>query len=158
MIENFERAMDFIFRWEGGISDNPSDPGGLTILGLASRYHAEEVAQMSRVSMAEARKIAKKVYRREYWDRCGCDDLPFPLDVIVMDTAVNMGEYPARKLLERSSCWRDYLFRRIERYSELGRARPEFLRGWINRVLDLYRTVKVCTGAPAGHPLSTELG
>lgn len=36
--------------------------------------------------------------------------------------------------------WTDYLFLRVEHYSNL--RKPEYLRGWINRVLDLWKEAK----------------
>ncbi len=150
-MDNFNRAMEFIFKWEGFRSDHPADPGGLTVLGLASKYFPDEVSRMSGLPEAQARGIAREVYRREFWDKCGCALLPYPLDIIVMDTAVNMGAYHALKLKERSADWRDYLLLRIERYLLIGAARPQFLRGWINRAVDLYRTVSA-----DGHPISAE--
>ncbi|GMR05299.1 MAG: hypothetical protein BMS9Abin24_099 [Thermodesulfobacteriota bacterium] len=150
-MDNFDRAMDFIFKWEGYRSDHPDDPGGLTMLGLSSRYYPGEVSEMAAAPEQRAREIAREVYRREYWDRCGCAGLPYPLDVIVMDTAVNMGVSRALKLKDGAATWQDYLFKRIERYAYIGRKRPEFLRGWINRVTDLYKTVR-----PSEHPLSRE--
>ena len=150
-MDNFDRAMDFVFKWEGYRSDHPNDPGGLTILGVSSRYHPAEVSKMSGADEPRAREIAREVYRREYWDRCGCGVLDYPLDIIVMDTAVNMGVSRALELKEGAAGWQDYLFKRIGGYAEIGRKRPEFLRGWINRVVDLYTVVKA-----AEHPLSTD--
>jgi len=150
-MDNFGKAMDFVFKWEGYRSDHPDDPGGLTILGLSSRYHPGEVSEMSAADEGRAREIAGAVYRREYWDRCGCAGLPYPLDIIVMDTAVNMGVSRALEIKEGAAGWQDYLFKRIARYAEIGRRRPEFLRGWINRVVDLYITVRA-----GEHPLSTQ--
>ena len=150
-MDNFDRAMDFVFKWEGYRSDHPNDPGGLTMLGLSSRYYPGEVSEMAAAPEPRAREIAREVYRREYWDRCGCAGLDYPLDIIVMDTAVNMGVSRALELKECAAGWQDYLFKRIARYADIGRKRPEFLRGWINRVLDLYTAVRA-----AEHPLSTD--
>jgi len=149
-MDNFDTAIDFVFKWEGYRSAHPADPGGLTMLGLSSRYYPDEVALMASAGEQQAREIARGVYRREYWDRCGCQNLDYPLDIIVMDTAVNMGVSRALDLKESAHGWQDYLFKRIGRYAEIGRRRPEFLRGWINRVLDLYATISA-----SEHPLST---
>jgi len=153
-MDNFNNAMDFVFKWEGYRSDHPNDPGGLTIYGLSSKYYPGEVAEMSKAPEPRAREIARGiargVYRREYWDRCGCQILDYPLDIIVMDTAVNMGVGRALDLKESAHGWQDYLFRRIGKYAEIGRRRPEFLRGWINRVMDLYAIVRA-----SEHPIST---
>lgn len=150
-MDNFDRAIDFIFKWEGYRSDHPNDPGGLTIFGLSSRYYPGEVAEMSGAPEPRAREIARAVYRREYWDRCGCAALEYPLDIIVMDTAVNMGPGRALEINKSAVGWQDYLFKRMERYADIGRRRPEFLRGWINRVIDLYSSIRA-----SEHPLSTE--
>ncbi len=151
-MDNFARALDFVLKREGYVSNDPADPGGLTIFGISSKHHPEEVSQMSKGTEAGARTIAAAIYRREYWERCGCQALPFPMDIIVMDTAVNMGASQAMKLLEGSPEWKDYLFARIESYCEIARSHPAFLRGWIRRVTGLYREL-----SKDEHPVSEGL-
>mgnify|MGYP000931637104 CR=1 FL=1 len=149
MKETFEKALQFVLKWEGGYSNNPNDPGGLTIFGISQRSYPKEVAKMKELwkqgKKQEALNIAKEIYRKNYWDRVKGDELKYPFDIIVFDTAVNMGVRTAMQIY--SACqgdWKDYLFLRINRYKEIALANKNaqaFLLGWLNRVMDLYKTI-----------------
>lgn len=85
-------------KWEGGgkLHTVAGDPGGTTRWGIAQRFHPD--VDMLNLSEKQAQEIAK----REYWDKCRCDDLPYPLDILVWDAAFNMGVSRAGKFLQRS--------------------------------------------------------
>jgi len=68
-----------------------------------------------------------------------------PFDMIVFDTAVNCGVKRAKEFMVKSLGWQDYLFKRIEFYAGLKTAKY-FLRGWVNRVIDLYKLIKDIKG------------
>ena len=51
--------------YEGGLVDNPSDPGGLTNYGIALNEHPELTADDIR-SMTRTRAIG--IYRQKYWN------------------------------------------------------------------------------------------
>lgn len=146
MIANFNRTMDFILKWEGYMSDHPSDPGGLTLWGIASKFWPEEVKKMEGMDKEASRKYALDFYKEQYWDKCGCSDLPFPMDMIVMDTAVNMGVGRALEFKSKARggadypAWVDFFMLRVQFYTNLAKKSPMFLRGWLNRVNDLYST------------------
>lgn len=148
MQENFKKALEFVLKWEGGRSEHPKDPGGLTIYGISQKSYPKEVAQMDALwkqgKKSEALEIAKKIYKANYWDKLNCDALPYPLDIIAFDTAVNMGVGTALSFLKQSKDYRDFLLLRIERYKNLAQTNKNltiFLIGWLNRVLDLYKTI-----------------
>jgi Glycosyl hydrolase 108 len=89
----------------------------------------------------DAKAYAKAFYEKEYWDALACDDLPAPLDAICFDTAVNPGPTVARKILNETRDWKDFLFERLLYYSTDVQAHPEkaqFFRGWVNRCLTLW--------------------
>lgn len=132
---DFERALKFVLRWEGGYVNDPNDPGGETKYGISKRaYPHEDIKNMTL-------ERATKIYYENYWLKAGCNSLPFPFDIVVFDTSVNMGRRRAVEFLNTYSDWRDYLLKRIEFYSKLKTAK-HFLRGWVNRVVDLYNYVK----------------
>lgn len=144
-MDNFEKALSFTLKWEGFISDDPNDPGGLTIWGISSKSHKEIVLEMHRL-IKNGRKddaflLCKGVYRETYWKKMECDKFPFPLNLILFDTAVNMGRSRAKEFYSSSSDWRDYLLKRIAFYSKLKTAKL-YIRGWINRIVDLYEMVR----------------
>jgi len=66
----FERALEFTLRWEGGYSDHPNDPGGATNQGVTQGvYDAFRKAKglptrpVRELSTEECREI----YYRHYW-------------------------------------------------------------------------------------------
>lgn len=138
MKDNFDKAFLWTVGAEGKPTDDPDDPGGFTVWGLAKRWHPE-------IGPDTTIEYAKEVYRREYWDALGCDDLPAPLDRVVFDCAVNPGPGVARDLLKKTRNWQDFQILRLKYYSELVRKHPEkirYFRGWANRVLNLWEAVK----------------
>ena len=130
----FEDALKFVLKWEGGYSNDPNDPGGETKFGISKRSYPNLDIKNLTV------KQAKEIYFQNYWLKAGCDKLTSPLDIIVFDTAVNMGVSRAKEFLGVSADWRDYLIRRIVFYAGLGTAKL-YIRGWVNRVVDLYKNV-----------------
>lgn len=98
MRETFEKAWQFTMKWEGGGRTHrvAGDAGQLTKWGIAQRYNPN--VDVPNLTEAQAQEIAK----REYWDKCRCDDLPYPLDILVWDAAFNMGTARAGKFLQLS--------------------------------------------------------
>ena len=142
MITNFFRAIDFVLSWEGYKSEDPDDPGKLTIWGISSKSHPEDVHRMNFMTPDLAKEVAIRIYKDNYWDKLQCDEIEYPLDIICFDTGVNMGLARALNILTVAPDWRDYLLYRIMRYTDLGKANPKFLRGWLNRTLALWKMVK----------------
>lgn len=93
MSEKFDRVIAFILREEGGFVDDPRDPGGATKYGIAQRYHRD----LDIRTLTEA--AARDIYLREYWTPAHCEDLPYPLALLMMNATVNPGlAYSARFL------------------------------------------------------------
>ncbi len=134
MDKEFERAIKFVLKWEGGLSKNKNDPGGLTKYGISQKsYPYLDIKNLTL-------KKAKQIYYENYWLKADCDKISFPLNLIIFDTAVNCGVRRAKQFMTKSLGWQDYLFKRIEFYAGLKTAKY-FLRGWINRVIDLYKLI-----------------
>jgi lysozyme family protein len=128
---SLEKALEFTLKWEGGYSDNPNDPGGETKFGISKRAHPD--IDIKNLTLDEAREI----YRAEYWEASGCDSLDEPMDMVVFDAAVNLGCRRAKELLNQShGDWIHFLILRIKLYCSI--SQTTFLKGWINRVVDLY--------------------
>lgn len=126
----FDELVEFIFLKEGGYVNDPNDPGRETKYGISKRaYPNEDIKNMTK-------ERAREIYRRDYWNKLNLDEVEFPMNLIMFDTAVNMGITAAKQLEGISSSWEDYLFRRIEYYSRLITAKF-YLRGWVNRVLSI---------------------
>lgn len=140
MRENFDEAFRLTIGLEGKMSNDPSDPGGFTIWGLASRYHPE-VTEHTTIA------YAKEVYLRQYWIPAGCDEAPFPWDICLFDSAVNPQNDPKlpyagnRELMELGpENWQDYQSMRMERYKR--RSQAVYVKGHIFRVLNLNEQIR----------------
>jgi len=149
-MNRFKEALQFVLKWEGFISNDVRDSGGMTIWGISYRSHKEAVLEMERllgeVKKEEAFAIAEHIYWNDYWLGAGCDKLPKPMGIIVFDTAVNRGLSKAKEFYDASTDWQDYLFRRIASYTKLEKFNI-FGKGWVNRVIVLYHFVKEKNGS-----------
>lgn len=103
MIENRDQFLSLVFEVEGGYSNNPSDPGGCTNMGVTiktlSDWRGEEcgpedVAQLTKDE-------ATSIFLSRYWQAVRGDQLPSGLDLYVADTAVNSGPARAAKILQQ---------------------------------------------------------
>lgn len=87
---------------EGGFSDDPRDPGGMTNLGVTRAVWQEWVGHP--VSEKEMRELSPvkvaPLYKAKYWDRVRGDELPDGVDYCVFDAAVNSGPGRAAKWLQ----------------------------------------------------------
>lgn len=91
--KNFDAALAFTLRYEGGFVNNPRDPGGATNLGITQRTLS--AWRRRPVSVAEVRALtrdeAAAIYKALYWDHIHGDALPGGVDLMLFDIAVNMG-------------------------------------------------------------------
>lgn len=103
MKSNFDRCLTELLKHEGGFVNHPSDPGGMTNLGVTKKVW-EEWVMPKPVTEADLRSLTPALvaplYKNKYWDACRCDDLPDGLDYCVFDTAVNSGSSRAIKFLQ----------------------------------------------------------
>jgi lysozyme family protein len=131
----FPQAIKFVLSWEGGYSNDSKDPGGETNFGISKRTYPDlDIKNLTKEQAIE-------IYRRDYWGKAGCDYLQWPMDMIVFDTAVNLGVSAALKLAQKNMIPIDYLFARIKYYAGLKGA-AIYLSGWVNRVTALYSEIK----------------
>lgn len=117
----FAAAIAFVLEHEGGFSDDPVDPGGVTRWGISlawlrkaglldldhdgrmdgdvngdGRVDAEDVRAMPR-------DAAIKLYRLHWWDAQGYARFRHPLIAVkTLDLAVNMGAAGAHRCLQRA--------------------------------------------------------
>lgn len=81
----WETAIEFVLSYEGGYVNDPNDPGGETNFGISKKsYPNENIAGLTK-------ERAIEIYKKDFWEACGCDQLPGKWAVAVFDTAVNMG-------------------------------------------------------------------
>ena len=102
MLSNWDAAFKMMLASEGGYVNHPSDPGGMTNLGVTKRVWEEWVGRES--NEKEMRSLTpdmvESLYKRKFWDACKCDDLPSGIDYLVFDFAVNAGPGRSAKILQ----------------------------------------------------------
>jgi hypothetical protein len=141
MRTSFDKAFELTIGLEGKPSDDPRDPGGFTIWGLAKKYHPEINANTSI-------EYARRVYLNQYWIPAGCDYELFPMDICLFDSQVNPQNDPKlpgggnRQILNQfPENWQEYMMLRMVRY--MHNSKPDYVKGHIFRVLQLYEQIKV---------------
>ena len=104
MNQNFDICMTMLLAHEGGYSDDSRDSGGKTNLGVTKRVYDEFYGgdATEEVMKAITKHDVTPIYRRNYWDRCRCPDLPNGVDWAVFDLSVNSGTGRAARLLQRA--------------------------------------------------------
>ena len=99
MKDNFDECLKMLLHHEGGYINHPSDPGGETNLGVTKKVYQEwgGTKDMKDLTVEDVAPI----YKKEYWDRCKCDDLESGVDWAVFDWAVNSGTGRAAKAIQK---------------------------------------------------------
>ena len=153
-ITGFEKALQIVLTWEGGYVNDPHDPGGETNFGICKKSYPWLDIKNLTVS------AAADIYRKDFWLKCLCDELPLSVAIIVFDTSVNMGTYTAIKLLQKTvdvdsdgvvgpftinaakgirsyDLTVKYMANRIDRYSKLD-GWMRYGLGWTRRVISVF--------------------
>ena len=155
MRENFDKAFQFVLKWEGGYVNDPDDPGGETKYGISKRAYPHLDIKNLTVNQA------KEIYFYDYWVKGMCDGLPAGVDLMHFDFCVNAGVKRAGRVLQKTlneffdaklvvdgvvgpktlsalagvdvrELLGAYALERASFYVELGK--KKFLKGWLNRV------------------------
>lgn len=108
---NFETALKRTLVYEGGYSNHPKDPGGVTLEGVIQRVYDGYRDRKSLPRKPLTRDMLgnpdwirerNEIYRVQYWDRVRGDELPIGVDAVVFDGAVNSGPGQSIKWLQRA--------------------------------------------------------
>ena len=164
MKSNFERALAYVLKSEGGFVNHPDDPGGMTNLGCTKavweEYCGHPVTEKAMRALTPA--DVAPLYKRKYWDKVKADELPAGIDYCVFDTAINSGPGRAIKLLQGvvgvdqdgdigpktlaavkafdpKDLLQDYSKRRLSFMMDL-KNWPTFGKGWSRRVSEVEAT------------------
>jgi lysozyme family protein len=102
MRNNFAEALQALLKHEGGYVNHPSDPGGMTNLGVTKKVLEEWVGHPVTEATMRALKPedVSALYKNKYWDKIQGDFLPDGVDLAVFDAAVNSGPGRAAKWLQ----------------------------------------------------------
>lgn len=135
----FAIDMTFVFKWEGGYVNDPTDPGGETNFGISKRsYPNLDIKNLTK-------QAAQAIYQRDYWNAIGGDTLNPELACAALDTAINMGVSRAKQFLAQTTDWQQFIQLRKDYYTNLVKNKPalgKYLKGWLNRVNDLVKFIQ----------------
>jgi len=92
----FDACFEKLINHEGGYVSDSRDPGGETKFGISKRAYPQ--VDIKNLTLADA----KAIYKRDYWDRAQCDQLPSQLSYLVFDAAVNSGIGQSIRFLQRA--------------------------------------------------------
>ena len=172
----FEDALKFVLKWEGGFTNHPKDPGGATNKGITQKVY--DVYKVSRKHPKMSVKHildfeVKDIYETKYWDLARAKWLKAPLGLVMFDTAVNFGPAGAIRRLQKAlkvtitGTWTQEIsdvihecdagkvaleickLRKIWRNYRVKQnpSQKVFLKGWLNRDNDLINEVNKLLGA-----------
>lgn len=132
----FDAAFQVVVGIEGGYVNDPLDPGGETKYGISKRAYPN--LNIANLTLEDA----KAIYRRDYWDRCACDTMPWERAICVFDCAVNEGPGVARSLNVQATDTTRFMAERAVRYAHdknFGR----YGKGWNNRLFTIFKAAQV---------------
>jgi lysozyme family protein len=102
-MSNFEEALRFVLRAEGGVVNDEDDRGGLTAYGVTQAtyndYRLKRGLPVRRVAWIRMEEV-RDLYRLMYWMPAGCEELPLRLATVHFDWAVNHGVAGAIRTLQ----------------------------------------------------------
>ena len=117
MADNFSIAHAFTAKWEGGLSDDAADSGGLTKFGvdlammqdIASTQAGRDTLDRMGIILPVTRNTIKNltetqaasIYRWQAWDALKLDQIPLRPAVVLYDAAVNSGPKQSVKFAQR---------------------------------------------------------
>ena len=99
----FVEALSLTLGFEGGVSDDKDDLGGLTNMGVTQDTYNEYRKRIGKPTQTVT-KITKAevsdLYHKLFWLPSGCDTMPEAIAKLVFDTAVNCGTYRGAVILQ----------------------------------------------------------
>ena len=90
----FAKSIDFLLKWEGGYVDHPNDKGGPTNRGITIPVLKVAYAQgivKHCVIKDLTKEEAMAIYKVNYWNRHGWNELAWPVCAACLDISVNHG-------------------------------------------------------------------
>lgn len=165
----FEKANFFVLKWEGGLTNDANDSGGITKYGVSLKF-LQSVDPKATADTIKNLTVddEKRLFKEHFWDKIYGDNLPQAIAFVLYDTVVNVGVSQGVKFLQRvlgcnddgkigkntlylanTSCIKEvvdkFLTLRENFYKALVEKKPNqgvFLKGWLNRVTDLRKEVE----------------
>ena len=95
-LTKFDEIIEITLEHEGGYVNDPTDLGGETNFGITKRFYPDvDIKNLTKEG-------AKKIYKKDYWDKNKVGDLPDDLKHIFFDMCINQGRRTAVKVLQRT--------------------------------------------------------
>ena len=116
MSQKYDTAYKFTAKWEGALSDDAADRGGLTHWGVSTVFLTDFAKSypetckalgvnplpVSRQTIKNLTKEqAKAIFKKAFWDKLQLDDMPIQMGVLLYDCAVNSGISQSVRLAQR---------------------------------------------------------
>jgi len=168
---SYERAVAVILMWEGGgvFHWDKHDSGGATKYGISLKFAGSinldldgDGKTTNEDIRALTRRDAVELYRKHFWLKLNCHEMPPGLALMVFDGAVNQGRHTIAKRLQRvvgatedgivgkdtlgaMKTWSDFYpklidevaARRMRRYAQT-RNFKRYGLGWCRRLMDVH--------------------
>ena len=148
-MKNFDQSFKWLLVDEGGYTNDPSDSGGPTNLGVTITDYRKYIK--SNATAADVKTLtvaqAKNIYKPKYWDIIGCDTLPSGVDNACFNYGVLAGVGRPKADLKRFANIKDphklidAICDEMHTFlNNLATNRPKderFRAGWNNRVVRL---------------------
>lgn len=103
---NFAVCLAEILKLERGWSDNPTDEGAATNLGVTQTTWQHWVGKTRVVTTQDIKHLTvadvTPLYRQAFWNAVHADYLPLGIDLVVFDWAVNSGPRVAIQNLQQA--------------------------------------------------------
>lgn len=154
MSANFKTFIERVLAHEGSYSNHSDDPGGETNWGVTKRTALANGYTGSMRAMTRAQAI--EIYKKAFWERYRCGEMPYAISFQFFDACVNHGYGNAARMLQRAvgaaddgvignksmdaihaMSENDVLMRfnceRLVFYTKLSNFKT-FGKGWVNRV------------------------
>lgn len=145
-MSGFEEAFAKVMAAEG-INGDAFDKGGKHKYGISQRAYPD--LNLDTLTKEDA----KKIYKRDYWDKIKADELPANLRGTAFDAAVNQGVgFATQALAKAGGNPEDFNQLRADRYNSIVAKDPSqnrYIKGWMNR-LNTY--AEPGTYSPAANP------
>lgn len=126
-------AIDLVLRHEGGLVNDPQDPGGVTNFGISKRSYPDlDIPNLSRAQ-------AGSIYQRDFWTPTMAAQSDQRLANTMLDCRVNQGPAAEGALFKPGIALIDFQVARLLRYVSRVAQDPtqlKFLGGWFRRTLD----------------------
>lgn len=102
MIYNCEKIIKEGLVYEGGFVNHRNDPGGATNRGITLSTFRQTLKPKATVDDLKKLTIdqAVHIYKKNYWDKLSCDQLPSGVDAVTYDFGINSGVYRSATYLQ----------------------------------------------------------